>query len=268
MLPLLKWGVAAIVVAFIIYYCQLKDNNHTQIAAVSEPHAVDNLFEHVILDAQQHQQFTTTHAQQTCIQSTACKEHAALFAKYLSFKQAIAELQLTFVNLPLSEQLKHMLDFQSSYFSEAEIALLFSDDNQWQRYTIAKLEINQNSSLNKAIKQQLLANLEGSLPDHITHALKPSKDLHTLNNDLAEAFESQNYNELTDKFGDAAATRLIALQQQRQQWHTLTEHLSKKIAWLNQHYDPQQANQMIAQLLDQHLTTNQKRRFLVLYQLD
>jgi ribosomal protein L11 methylase PrmA len=113
----------------------------------------------------------------------------------------------------------------------------------------------------------LLSNLEGEQPERITQALKPSNDLKALNTELKDALQQQDYNQLAAEFGDAAATRLIALVQQRQQWQTLSEQLKQQIKQLKQHYEPQQAEQKITQLLDEHLTTNQKRRFLVLYPL-
>lgn len=231
---------------------------------VDTPVAIDNIFEHVILASQESGEFTALHTQQQCDKLAACQENNALFNRYLSFKVALAELQQQLAHLPLSEQLAAMIAFQQRYFSETEIALLFADDNQWQRYTIAKLAINTDSSLTKELKQQLLANLDAEQPDEITQSLQPTRQLQQLNGSYKDALQQQDYNQLAAEFGDAAATRLIALQQQRLQWQTLSEQLQQQVVLLKQQNDPQQAEQKIAQLLDQHLTENQQRRFLAL----
>lgn len=229
------------------------------------PVAIDNVFEHVILASQESGQFTASQAQQQCNLLAACKENSELFNRYLSFKVALAQLQQQLAHLPLSEQLAEMLAFQQRYFSKAEIALLFADDNQWQRYTIAKLAINADSSLTTQLKQQLLAGLDAEQPDEISQSLQPTQQLQQLNERYKDALQQQDYNQLAAEFGDAAATRLIALQQQRQQWQTLSKQLQQQIVQLKQQYDPQQAEQKIAQLLDQHLSENQQRRFLALF---
>ncbi|MBB1386232.1 hypothetical protein H5119_11845 [Pseudoalteromonas sp. SG45-5] len=257
-------GLVFIITALVIGYFIFQPNKQTLPPDVNIPTAVDDMFDHIILAEQEHDNFSITQTQQACTQIQQCKKHAALFARYLSFKEAIAELQNSLSSLSLSEQLKEMLAVQSQYFNDDEIALLFDDDNQWQRYTIAKLEINQDRHINDELKQQLLANLEGALPEHLTQALKPSKQLNALNNELEQALISQDYNQLAGEFGDAAATRLITLQQQRLQWQSLNLQLVTQIDQLNKQYTGQQAQHMITALLDDHLTTNQKRRFLAI----
>ncbi|CAM4195010.1 lipase secretion chaperone [Pseudoalteromonas ostreae] len=234
---------------------------------IDPPMAIDSIFEHVILASQESDEFSASQALHQCEKLVTCKVNRALFERYLSFKITLAELQQQIAHLPLSEQLIAMIAFQQRYFSAAEIALLFNDDNEWQHYTIAKLEINQNNHISDELKQQLLSNLEGEQPERIIRALKPSNDLKALNTELKDALQQQDYNQLAAEFGDAAATRLIALEQQRRQWQTLSEQLTQQIKLLKQHYEPQQAEQKITQLLDEHLTANQKRRFLVLYPL-
>lgn len=248
----------------------LKDTKpqNTMPPPVDPPIAIDDIFEHVILASQESDEFSPSQAKHHCEKLAACEINSQLFDRYVSFKIALAELQQQLVHLSLSEQLIAMIVFQQRHFNAAEIELLFKDDNEWQHYTIAKLEINQNSHISNQLKQQLLSNLESEQPEHITLALKPSNDLNTLNNELQDALQQQDYNQLAAEFGDAAATRLIALAQQRLQWQTLNEQLNQQIKPLKQYYKPEQAEQKIMQLLDEHLTANQKRRFLVLYPLD
>lgn len=235
---------------------------------VDLPIAIDNIFEHVILASQESGKFSASQALHHCEKLAACEINSELFNRYVSFKIALAKLQQQLAHLSLSEQLIAMIAFQQRYFSAAEIELLFKDDNEWQHYTIAKLEINQNSHISNEIKQQLLSNLESEQPERIAQALKPSNDLKALNTELQDALQQQDYNQLAAEFGDAAATRLIALAQQRLQWQALNEQLNQQIKQLKRHYKPQQAEQKIMQLLDENLTTNQKRRFLVLYPLN
>lgn len=117
------------------------------------------------------------------------------------------------------------------------------------------------------LKQQLLAGLDAEQPDEITQSLQPTQQLQLqqLNERYKDALQQQDYNQLAAEFGDAAATRLIALQQQRLQWQTLSKQLQQQIVQLKQQNDPQQAEQKITQLLEQHLSENQQRRFLALF---
>lgn len=232
---------------------------------VSVPTGVDNMFEHIILTTQEDDQFTLQTAKKNCTKLIQCKSYQALFTKYLNFKSALASQQPELSHLPLHELLKELLKLQSDYFTDHEISLLFDDDNQWQNYTIEKIEINLDTSINAELKQQLLVNLEASQPEHIITALKPSNDLKALNTLFSKALIEQNYNELAGEFGDAAATRLITLQNQRKQWLLLSERLVNKISEIKKDLTPSQAKKSITQLLDTHLTALQKRRFLALY---
>ena len=259
--------VLAITVAscVLIYLSNPAQQVATTPPQIDTPEAIDNVFDHVILASQESGEFTASQAQQQCHKLAPCQQNSELFNRYLSFKIALAQLQQQLAHLPLSEQLAEMIAFQQRYFSETEIALLFADDNQWQRYTIAKLAINTDSSLTKELKQQLLANLDAEQPDEITQSLQPTQQLQQLNGSYKGALQQQDYNQLAAEFGDAAATRLIALQQQRLQWQTLSEQLQQQIVLLKQQNDPQQVEQKIAQLLNQHLSKNQQRRFLALF---
>ena len=229
------------------------------------PTKMDRLFEHIILTAQNKSDFNTRTIHKECTELEQCQPYEAVFAKYLNFKEALLTHQSALAHLPLNELLHEIMALQSQYFTEQEIALLFDDDNQWQAYTLAKLEVNLDNSLTDELKHQLLANIDASQPEHILSALKPSKDIHALNTELNEAFNSQNYNQLASEFGDAAATRLIDLQHERQQWQALCKQLINEISHLKQNLSSSQAQQKTAQLLDKHLTTQQKRHFLALY---
>ncbi|WP_082355723.1 lipase secretion chaperone [Pseudoalteromonas porphyrae] len=258
-------GLVVITTVLVVSYFIYPADKRASLPAVTIPTAVDDIFEHVILAEQEREHFNIEQTQHACTQIVQCKKHAALFTRYLSFKQELAQLQYTLIALPLSEQLKTMIAFQSRFFSDDEIALLFDDDNQWQRYTIAKLEINEDETISDELKQQLLVNLESALPERLTQALKPSKQLQALNNEFEKALINSDYNQLASEFGDASATRLIALQQQREQWQALSKQLISQINLLNEQYDKEQAKQKITALLDEHLTPNQKRRFLAIY---
>lgn len=246
-------------------YVLVQPKAPTSPSKVNVPTSVDRVFEHVILTAQNTNEFNTHTIHKECTELEQCQPYEALFAKYLSFKEALLTYQSALAHLPLNELLHEIMALQSQYFTEQEIALLFDDDNQWQAYTLAKLEVNLDNSLTDELKHQLLANIDASQPEHILSALKPSKDIHALNTELNEAFNSQNYNQLASEFGDAAATRLIDLQHERQQWQALCEQLINEISHLKQNLSSSQAQQKTAQLLDKHLTTQQKRHFLALY---
>ena len=268
----LKLGLVAIVTGLIFSYPFFTTEqvvvraDHNEIPPTpKQPKAVAELFDHLLLNQQIKDDYNATTLQQSCAALVKCKPYQALFAHYLSFKEALLELQQTIAHLPLSSQLKELIDFQHHYFSDAEILLLFADDNDLQRFTIAKLEITQDNSLSEELKQQLLANLKTSQPEHLSQALQPSEDLKSLSSQYKQAMINRDYNQLAGEFGDAAATRLIALEKRNEQWQSISKQLIGEITQLKQNYKDEQLNKQIAMLLDQHLTPIQQRRFLALH---
>lgn len=268
----LKLGLVTVVTGLISYYSLFTTEQvvvapkHNDIPpAPSQPEAVAELFDHLVLNQQVKDDYNVSTLQQNCAALVKCKQYKALFARYLSFKEALLEFQQAIAHLPLSSQLKELIDFQQRYFSDDEIRLLFADDNELQRFTIAKLEITQDDSLSEELKQQLLANLKASQPEHLSKALQPSEDLRSLSSQFKQAIQEQDYNQLAGEFGDAAATRLIALERRNKQWQRISEQLVEKITQLKQNYKGEQLDQQVSALLTQHLTPSQQRRFLALH---
>ena len=98
-----------------------------------------------------------------------------LFATYLEYKEALAELeplqvtQLTALDL---EQLHvQILALQSRYFSEQEIKLLFEEENLLRELAISKARITEND-LDAEQKKGLLEGQLNNMPNYIQAAEK------------------------------------------------------------------------------------------------
>ncbi len=262
---MIKYVLSITVVTAMLYYCFAFNNVPSQPEPKSIPASIKHVFDDAILQAQSHDHYTKPAMTQQCEKQTLCNDYRALFIRYLSYKEALASLQKQLADLSLAEQLNYILAFQKQHFSDQEITQLFTTDNQYQAYSIERFAISQDDSLSAVHKSQMLENLDALQNDTIQGAINPTKQLMTLNTDLNDAFRTKNYNQLAGEFGDAAATRLIALQSKQQHWQKLTAELNQEITIIKQQLPSADVQPAISKLLNEKLDSKQQRRFLAAY---
>ncbi|MFH4400108.1 lipase secretion chaperone [Vibrio diabolicus] len=164
---------------------------------------------------------------------------AKLFQTYLSYKQALSELEPFEHNQLTLEQLtmlnEAILNLQLQYFSEVQIAQLFDEENRLRQLALEKLTIKKQASdiesqthlLNQALSEQ---------PDYIRESER--------NNALTEQLERASQLDSQDKYiarvalvGDAGAQRLQKLDEQRASFETqLATYLKQRQEILNRDF--------------------------------
>lgn len=187
-----------------------------------------------------------------------------LFATYLEYKEALAELeplhaaQLTALDL---EQLhSQILALQSRYYSEQEIKLLFEEENLLRQLAINKARITEND-LDAEQKKSLLEDQLTEMPDYIQAAEK--NNLLVVELDSVSKLDGQDkYIARSELVGEDGAKRLAELDQQRENFQaTLDSYLESRDELLTSDSLSEQDKKLqIAQLREKSFDSIQLRR--------
>lgn len=187
-----------------------------------------------------------------------------LFAAYLEYKQALAELeplQATQLSALDLEQLHlRILDLQFEYFSEQQIEQLFAEENRLRQLAIEKLNI-ENSNLDPQQKRDLLAEQLSEMPEYIQTAENNHQLVKALSS-LSDLDGQQKYIAAVELVGEAGAERLEALEQQRASFQTaMDSYLQHRDELLTSDFLSEQDRLIqITQLREETFDTNQLRR--------
>ncbi|MHC6529233.1 lipase secretion chaperone [Vibrio proteolyticus] len=187
-----------------------------------------------------------------------------LFAQYVSYKKALAQLILPDTNQSTREKLvalnKALLALQSEYFTPEQQALLFGDENRWRQLAMDKLDITAHA-LDEADQRSQMAALNAELPDY----LQKSEQNATMVAGLiaADAESEQNrYLIRAELVGESGAQRLAELDNQRMSFESqLNDYLQQRSAILSDEWlGEQEKQQQIAVLREQRFDSVQWRR--------
>ncbi|KOO16466.1 lipase chaperone [Vibrio xuii] len=187
-----------------------------------------------------------------------------LFAAYLEYKQALAELEQLQTNqlsaLDLEQLHLRILELQFEYFSEQQIEQLFAEENQLRQLAIEKLNI-ENSNLDPQQKRDLLEEQLSEMPEYIQTA----ENNHQLVNDLSSLSAlngQQKHIAAVELVGEAGAKRLENLDQQRASFQTaMDSYLQHRDELLTSDALSEQDKLMqITQLREENFDTTQLRR--------
>ncbi|WP_105170001.1 lipase chaperone family protein [Pseudoalteromonas sp. T1lg23B] len=130
---------------------------------------------------------------------------------YMAYKQALMEVD---ENLNIFERHALLQSIQQRFFSSHLIALWFGEENAWNEQTIRRWRILSDKQLSHTQKQQLIEQHISQLPEREQRLIRNSTQLH----ELADTWQQQDYNQLSARFGDEAAERIIALQVEQANW--------------------------------------------------
>ena len=158
----------------------------------------------------------------------AGEQFIALFDKYLQYIKAAADGNFSADganairrNLQLRQQLR------DDVFGQATAAVLFADENAYDLFSAERMEIMQ-STLTEADKADAIQALHQSLPPHLAAQYQQQHQLQRLAQQ-EQALRDQGgddadvYALRQQQFGDQAAMRLQALDEQRRQWQQRVE---------------------------------------------
>ncbi|KAA1172789.1 hypothetical protein FWJ25_13320 [Marinobacter salinexigens] len=156
----------------------------------------------------------------------------ALLERYVDYRMAVGELQerlpggvtMDGFDVAALRQRQAGLDaLRQDYFGAAESAAFFGRDQQLDDFTLARLEIEQNTLFDPDEKKRQLQILEQQLPENVQRARTRA----TINADLYQqtdvlkrtgASKTELYQLRAGALGETAATRLAVLDEQQKLW--------------------------------------------------
>ena len=177
--------------------------------------------------------------------------------RYLRYRQALTSVDDT---LNLAERgTTHQPT--TAVFSTQLIAVWFADENDWHQHALARWQILADQSQSDAQRAQLIATHISQLNEDDQAIVAKQQQLQR----LAKEWQTMSYNELADKVGTAAATRLMQAQQQQQQWQSRVQAFVTQTAQIHAQYgDTTRAKQEIARLKRNDFSPNERKRLAVL----
>ncbi|POA98226.1 lipase chaperone [Chromobacterium sinusclupearum] len=189
-----------------------------------------------------------------------------LFDRYVAYRQSLAGMTVA-ASADLSQRLARARAVRLQYFSAAEVAGLFGDEDRYDAFTAQRLDILADPSLSAAEKQRRIALLEQQLPPELRAAREePVKHLA-----LAEAEaalrqrgggEQELYQLRASMVGQAAADRLSELDREQAAWRQRVNDFTRERAAIlaNGRLSAEQQQQAVAQLQAQRFSAQEALR--------
>lgn len=205
-------------------------------------------------------------------QTSQQQQILALWSRYLDYRQALSKLQ---GQQPAQESYQYfqaifdsMHDLKQRFFSNPEIEGLFGTEDVYQQYTLDRMRILENSTLNAAAKAKQLQQRFEQLPQDWQDNLKDlSKldDLHALTAQIKARHGSTQ--ELRDMrvslVGEAATQRLEQLDQQRSDWkQRVQSYLDERKTIVDSNMSASAKDQAIQKIKSQQFQSTQEQQRL------
>jgi lipase chaperone LimK len=156
----------------------------------------------------------------------------ALAERYVDYRVALGEIKPPAdAGDPraLSAAVQARQRMRERYFAGEEYHALFAQEEELDRFTIARLEIERNASLTPAQKQAALKDAESELGD-TQKATRTDAVAHVAVAAQTAAFDAQGVSEQAryahrrTQYGDAAAQQLAQLDREEAQWQQRLSH--------------------------------------------
>jgi lipase chaperone LimK len=206
---------------------------------------------------------------QYCRTLDYCAGLMELFKRYLMYKKQLQSVDGEYLHLAseFENRLDQLALLRNKLFSLSEINVLFNNEETWDRHAIDRLRINQDTSLNRLQKAQLVTQQLKQLPEHMQQAVLPTQALRKVHQIInSTTFNSSNeYNQLSAEFGDEAAQRLIAVNQSQNSWLNKIRLFQQQSSDLEQQFDPSSFDysRAITKLKQQMFDANDQKRLQV-----
>jgi lipase chaperone LimK len=199
----------------------------------------------------------------------------ALFDSYRAYAIALADikpsnLSMDYVDIAAATSLLTQAhELQLKYFSDAEIAAFFEQDNNYDRQALERVEIRQDSSLSASQKQQLLTHHYSQLSPQALNAIAPSLEAAVIASVLdtevkPSAQTNAEHSTQMALLSPEIQQRVASSRELNQAWRTKVEdftafsrqlaagkHQQKELQQFTEHY------------LAQHFNTNEIKRLRV-----
>jgi lipase chaperone LimK len=206
---------------------------------------------------------------QYCHPLIYCVELTEIFQRYVMYKTQLQNLDAEQLNLAseFANRLDKLSLLRNELFSEHEIGLLFEKEEAWDRHAIERLRINQDASLSRQQKTQLIQQQLEQLPQHMKAAVEPTQELRKINQIVTntDLNSSDEYNQLAAEFGDDAAQRLVTVNQAQNTWLNKVQVFQQRSGDLKQQFNQETAdyNRAVTQLKQQMFEANEQKRLQV-----
>lgn len=211
----------------------------------------------------------------------AAAEAGRLLDGYLAYKKGRAGLQGITPSgsgqvdiAAVREQMRQVQALRLQFLAPEVIAAFFGEEDLYERYTLARLEILQNSQLTLQARAQQLAAAEEQLPAELRESIQvisQVQDLQALTQDWQRRGGSPaELRQIREQLVGAEATgRLEVLDQQRAAWDSrMSAWFSERAAVLgNRNLDEQDRQGQLEALRAQRFTTAERQRVESLEQL-
>lgn len=163
-----------------------------------------------------------------------------VFTRYIEYKLALGEVKSAgheqyMRSAHLADILQAVDDIRYQWFSEEEIALLFSEQQAHDNGALARLRIREDKSLSEADKNRLIAESIAQLPESEQEAFQPSiqiRKAQQLRTETQGMTREQRLARLSAEFGQEAGQRLDNVYQQQDAWKTRVQDFRQQMASL------------------------------------
>lgn len=211
----------------------------------------------------------------------AAAEAGRLLDGYIAYKKGLAGLQGVTPSgsgqvdiAAVREQMQQVQALRLQFLAPEVIAAFFGEEDVYERYTLARLEILQNSQLTPQARAQQLAAAEEQLPAALRESIKvitQVQDLQALTQDWQKRGGSPaELRQIREQLvGAEASGRLEVLDQQRAAWdQRMRGWYSERAALLgNRSLGEQDRQAQLEALRAQRFTAAERQRVEVLEQL-
>ncbi|QTL37573.1 lipase chaperone [Pseudoalteromonas viridis] len=189
-----------------------------------------------------------THRLPLCLQ--------ALAHDYMNYKKALTEVENT---LTVHERFEALQTLQGQYFSDEVIAAWFADENRWNAQTLDRWQILSDQSLSEQARRELIDAHISQLPQEERETIVATQTLIT----LKQSWQTMDYNQLSARYGDEAAERLMQAKQTQSDWAQRVADYKQQRDVLLASQDGLSIQREITALKDALFTTNEQKRLAV-----
>ena len=188
----------------------------------------------------------------------------AMAERYVDFRVALGELRLP-EDISQPDSLRASVDARDAlrrqFFAPEEYAALFADQEALDRYTLVRLQIEQDASLSATARAAALQSAEAGLGDQqraerAYSQVQVATAAQTARFDTEGTDERSRWTARSAQFGEGAATRLAALDAQESDWNRRLD----LYAQARQGQQGQQGKDAIAHLRTQLFSTEEALR--------
>lgn len=207
--------------------------------------------------------------------ANAAAQATDLWQRYLKYREAEGKLQNSGANTDpdhLQRVLDQLTQLRQKYFNPAELNALFGDEMTYNQYTIDRLSILDNKSLNAAQKAQQLKQRFAQLPPTLQKNLEDMsklQDLRALTQQIRQKNGSKaELQQMREQLvGHEAAERLEQLDQSRANWQSrVQDYLNQRQTILASNQAPEDKQRAITALRERQFSDDAERQRAVTYE--